>query len=89
MNVIIIPIVIGALGTITKRIDTKTGRLGNKRMSGNHPNYRTVETSENTEKSPRELRILAVTQSTIKIPLKLVTHALTIFPKLFITTVEN
>ena len=32
-------IVIGALATITQRIGTETGELGNKRTNGDHPNY--------------------------------------------------
>ena len=39
-----------------------TGRLGNKRKSGDHPNY-IIENGLNTEKSPGELRRFAVTQT--------------------------
>ena len=35
----LIPIVIGTLSTITNRIGTRIGGLGNKRTSGDHPNY--------------------------------------------------
>ena len=35
-------------------------------MSGNHPNYGTIENGQNTEKSPGDLRRLAVTQSPVK-----------------------
>ena len=31
-------------------------------MSGHHPNYSIIKISQNTEKSPRDLRRLAVTQ---------------------------
>ena len=37
--------------------------LGNKRTSRDHPNYNIIENSQNTEKSPRDLRGLAVTQT--------------------------
>ena len=40
-----------------------TEGLGNKRTSGDHPNYYIIENGENTEKSPGDLRRLAVTQS--------------------------
>ncbi len=39
----VIPIVIGELGTVTKRTGTGTEGLRNKRTSGNHPNYSIVE----------------------------------------------
>ena len=35
--------------------------LGNKRVNGDHPNYNIVEIGQNTEKSPGDLRRLAVT----------------------------
>ena len=59
-KVTIIPIVIRTLGTVTKRIGKRTGGYGKKKMSGDHPNYNTVEISKNTEKSPGDLRRLAV-----------------------------
>ena len=49
-----------------QRIDTKTGGLGNKRTSGDHPNYCICEISQNNEKSPGDLRRLAVTQTSVK-----------------------
>ena len=33
-----------------------TGELGNKRTSGNHPNYYIIEIGQNTEKIPGDLR---------------------------------
>ena len=39
------------------------GRFINKRTSGDHPNYSIVEIGQNTEKSPGDLRRLAVTQT--------------------------
>ena len=34
-------------------------------MSGDHPNYCTIENDQNTEKSPGDLRRLAVTQTPV------------------------
>ena len=34
--------------------------------NGDHPNYNIIENSQNTEKSPRDLRRLAVTQAPVK-----------------------
>ena len=39
-----------------QRIDKDTGELRNKRTSEDHPNYSIVEISQNTKKSPRDLR---------------------------------
>ena len=50
MKVIVIPIAIGALGTVIKKLIK--GRLGNKRMSRVHPNYSFIKIGHNTEKSP-------------------------------------
>ena len=47
---------------ITKR----TGELGNKTTSGEHPNYCTIEIGQNTEKSPVDLRRHANTQTSVK-----------------------
>ena len=49
-----------------QRIGTETGGLGNKRKSGDHPNYSIFEIGQNTEKSPGNLRRLAVTQTPVK-----------------------
>ena len=35
-------------------------------MSGDHTNYNIIENSQNTEKSPEDLRRLAVTQTSVK-----------------------
>ena len=45
-----------------QRIDTRTEGLGNNRTCGDCPNYSIIEISQNTEKSARDLRRLAVTQ---------------------------
>ena len=44
----------------------KTGELGYKTMSGDHPNYNIIENDQNTEKRPGELRRLAVTQTSME-----------------------
>ena len=43
-----------------------TGRLRSWRTSGDHPNYYIIENGPNTEKSPGELRRLAVSQTPVK-----------------------
>ena len=58
-------IVIGVLGS-HQRIDTRTGGLGNKWTSGDHPNYIIIEIGQNTERSPGNLRRLTVTQTPVK-----------------------
>ena len=52
-----------------QRIGTGTGRLGNKRTSGDHPNKYITEIGQNTEKSPGDLKRLAVTQTPVKDPI--------------------
>ena len=49
-----------------QRINKGTRGLRNKRTSGNHPNYCIIQIGQNTEKSPRDLRRLAVTQTPVK-----------------------
>ena len=49
-----------------QRIGTKTGGLGNKRMSGDHPNDRIIKISQNTEKSLGNLRRFAVAQNEVR-----------------------
>ena len=45
-----------------------TGGLGSWRMSGDHPNYSIVENYQNTEKSPGDLRRVAVDQTPCERP---------------------
>ena len=52
---------------IHQSIGTRTGRLGNKRTSGEHPNYSIMKISQNTEKSPGDLRRLGFG---VKLPTK-------------------
>ena len=49
-----------------QRINKGTGGLGNKKTSGEHPNYCIIDISQNTEKSHGDLRRLAVTQTPVK-----------------------
>ena len=49
-----------------QKIGTETGGLGNKRTSGDHLNYNIVEIGQNTEKSPGDLKRLAVTQTPVR-----------------------
>ena len=49
-----------------QRIGTRTGELGNKRTSGDHLSYSISEIGQNTEKSPGNLRRLAVTQTPVR-----------------------
>ena len=58
MKVTLIPIVIGALGTVAKSL---VKGLWNKRSSGDHPNYNIIEIGQYTEKSPGNLsRLLSL-----------------------------
>ena len=49
-----------------KRIIKGTGGLGSWWPSGDHPNYSIIENGQNTEKSPGDLRRLAVSQTPLK-----------------------
>ena len=66
MKVTIISIVIDAFGTVTIGLSKGTGVLGSWRASEDHPNYTIVENGQNTEKTPGDLRRLAVTQTPVK-----------------------
>ena len=55
MKVTIIPSLIGAFGTVTKRLLKGTGELRSWQTSGDHPNYSIIENGQNTEKSPWRL----------------------------------
>ena len=43
-----------------------SGGFGSRRPSGDYPNNSIIENGQNTEKSPGDLRISAVTQSPVK-----------------------
>ena len=49
-----------------QRIGTETKRFENKRTSGDHLNNSIVQISQNTKKSPRDLRRLIVTQTPVE-----------------------
>ena len=65
MKVTVIPIVIGAFGTIPKLLIKETGRLRNKRTRED-PNYSIIKIGYNTEKSSGDLKRLAVTQTPVE-----------------------
>ena len=49
-----------------QKIDTGTGGLGNKKTCRDHPNDNFVEISQNTKKSPRNLRRQVITQTSVR-----------------------
>ena len=49
-----------------QRTGIEIGGFGNKRTSGHHSDYSIVEIGQNTEKSPGDLRRLAVTQNSVE-----------------------
>ena len=55
-----------AFRMVTKGNIKGTGRLGNRRTSGDHPSYNIVEIGQNTEKNPGDLRRPVVTQIPVK-----------------------
>ena len=65
MILTVIPIIIGALGTVTKGLVQGLG-LGNKRTSESYPNFSIIKFGQNTEKSPGDLRRLAVSQTQVR-----------------------
>ena len=46
-----------------QRIGAGTSRFGNKRKSRDYPDYSIIKIGQNTEKSPGDLRTLAVIQT--------------------------
>ena len=63
MKVTIVPIVIGALGTVTKGLLKGLDGHGSRRTGRDCPNGRIAENGQNPEKNPGDLRRLAVTQT--------------------------
>ena len=49
-----------------QRIGTRTGRLGNKRMSGDHQNYSIFKIGQNTGESPGDLRLFDDTLTPVR-----------------------
>ena len=66
MKMTVILIVVGTVGTVNKRTDKVTGGLGNKRTSRDRPNNSIIKIDQNIEKSPGDLRRLAVTQIPVR-----------------------
>ena len=66
MKSIVIPIVIGALGTVQRMIGKGAENIGNWKTNRDNPNYNIVEIYQNTEKSPGNLRRFAVSQTPVK-----------------------
>ena len=66
MKVTIIPIVIGAFGTVTKGLLKGLKDFEELAAEWDHPNYIIIEDGQNTEKNPGDLRRIAVTQSPVK-----------------------
>ena len=64
MKLTVIPIVIGTLGTIPKRLIKVLENLEIK--SGDYPDHAIIIIGQNTEKSPGDLRSLGVTQTSVK-----------------------
>ena len=50
----------------SQNMGTGTGGLGNKTTSGDHLDYTIIEIDQNTDKSPGDLRRLAVAQTPVK-----------------------
>ena len=49
-----------------QRIDARTGRLRNKRTSGDHPNYYIIKISQNTEEIHGDLRRLPIAGTPVR-----------------------
>ena len=64
MDVTVKPIIIDALGTVTKGLMQGLGDL-ERRTTGNHPNDNIIKINQNTEKSPGDLPRLAVIQTPV------------------------
>ena len=66
MKVTIVPVVIGAFGTISKGLLKGLDDLESWRTGRDYPNDSIAEKGQNPETSPGDLRRLAVTQTTVK-----------------------
>ena len=66
MKVTVIPIIIGALGTVTKRLIQGLEDLEIRGRVKTTQNNSIVEIGQNTEESPKDLRIVAVTQTPVR-----------------------
>ena len=66
MKVKVIPIVVGALGTVPKGLEKSLENLEIRGRIEDHPEHCTAAICQNTQKSPGDLRRLAVTQTPVK-----------------------
>ena len=66
IKVAFIPIVNGALDIVIFHFLFTNKRNGRLWTSGDHPNYCIIAIGQNTEKSPEDLRRVAVTQIPVK-----------------------
>ena len=66
MKVAAISVIESALGTIPKSLFRVGGSVRRRNTSEYHPKYSFIETSQNTEKSPGDLRRLAIAQTPVK-----------------------
>ena len=57
MEVTVIPIVIGALCTVTKRLVQGLEDLEIREQCEDRPNYKIIEIGQNTERSPGDLSL--------------------------------
>ena len=62
MRVTMAPIVVSALGMVFEGLERGLEQLDNRF----HPDYSIVEIGQNTDKSPGDLKWLAVTQASVK-----------------------
>ena len=63
MRVVVISVVIGTLETVPKKLEKKIGTIGNQRNNRDDQYDSIVKLSQNTEKSPGDLRRLSVTKT--------------------------
>ena len=61
-----VPIVVGALGTVPKDMEKKNGEIGNQRKNRHNLDDGIIMIGYNTEKSPGDLTRLPVIQSPVK-----------------------
>ena len=66
MMVTVMPVVIGALGKISRSLVRGSGRVGNRKTSIEHPNYCTDKIGQITEKIPGDLKRLGVTKTYVR-----------------------
>ena len=63
MRVAVIPIIDWSARYGSQRLGKRPGRVRNRKKCRDHPNYSITKNCQDTEKSPRDLRRLAVTHS--------------------------